>query len=366
MNSLLFIETYPKAALVFLTEALPFNEECPGCVPCVEDFSPCSCIIFEEGVINVECDQVPFADVQYSFTLTTTTNLIRLFLTIGELTPSVPANLLGNNKAKEISITCLNRNFQLLINVDSFRASETHSELVYMHGCDLSQVNLSFMRNFQVINELSITNSTITSLSSLPSLSSLTRLIIANCQGFQSWGNPSVPSVRELYLNNNLLSDRAVSSILGSVSSSSNSLQALYLQGNSLTAVPIQISTFSSLTILNLNGNVIPSIASGSLSFGADPVRSLRLEGIELGTIQAGAFSGNTYQAFETTASFKVVGTLRIGNFEGAVVLLTANLLTRFDSDVFKNMLVDMKNTTGFLQMYFSKKYMSAYSNIRK
>lgn len=283
-----------KLIIAFLAaKTLALSDECPGCVPCTEDFSPCSCIIFEEGVINVECDQIAFADIQSAFALTTTTNLIRLFLTVGDSLASVPTNLLGENKAKEISITCLNRNFRLLIERDSFRASAAQNELTAFQGCELTQLDFSFLNNFQIINELSVTNSTIASLSTLPVLSSLTRLIVANCEGFQSWGNPSVTSIRELYLNNNFLSDRAVITVLDSIAASSNSLEALYLQGNSLTRVPDQISAFSSLNTINLNGNVIPSIATGSLSFRTPQVQSVRLEGVELSTIQPGAFSGD-------------------------------------------------------------------------
>ena len=260
---------------------------------CLEDFSPCACLPFETGVINVDCDQVPFTEIQAAFDRTTTTNLIRLFLTLFDTTTSsVPANILGSNRASEIWMTCLNRNFQLLVNGDGFLNSQTTATIVAMEGCSLDQINLAFLNNFSALYELIIRNSTFPAMSTLPALPSLYRLIVSNCQNFKTWGNPSLGSVHELYVHSNNLGDDVVSGILSSLLSSSNSLESLYLQSNALTKVPDAVRSFTKLSTLNLNDNLIPVITTGSLAFSVPEVRYVRLEGISLNTIQAGAFQG--------------------------------------------------------------------------
>lgn len=267
----------------------------PRADECLEDFSPCTCLPFETGVINVECDQIPYTDVLAIFDRTTTTNEIRLFLTLSENTASIPANLLGANKAKDISLECLNRNFEVQVNVDAFRNSQTIGLLFMINGCSLNQMSLAFLSNFGMLNNLIITNSTFPNMSTLPALPSLYRLIVTNCQGFTTWGNPALGSVHELYLNSNSLGDTVVSGILSNILASSNSLESLYLHSNSLTRVPDAIRSFSMLSTLDLNDNEIPVVTTGSLVFSAPVVKYVRLEGVSLNTIQSGAFQGNEY-----------------------------------------------------------------------
>ena len=262
---------------------------------CLEDFSPCTCFPFETGVINVDCNQIPYAEVKAAFDLTTTTNKIRFFMTLPNNTTSIPANLLGSNKAKEISLTCLNRNFEVQINIDAFLNSQSFGISFMIEGCSLNQLSLAFLSNFAVLNELTITNSTFPDMSTLPVLPSLYTLIVSNCQGFKTWGNPSLGSVHELYLNSNLLGDTVVSGILSNILASSNSLESLYLRTNLLTKVPDAIRSFTTLSVLDLNDNEIPVLTNSSLTFSASEVKYIRLEGVSLNTIQAGAFQGDEY-----------------------------------------------------------------------
>jgi len=47
---------------------------------------------------------------------------------------------------------------------------------------------------------------------------------------------------------------------------------------------------------------------------------------------------------------------ITIGNFRSARILLDFNLLTEFDEIIYRGILEDMANNTGFLQVYFSNK----------
>ena len=263
---------------------------------CEEDFSPCTCTPFpiEDSVINVECDQVSSDEIVEAFSRNTTTNLIRLFLKLSDNSSHLPADLLGENRAEEIDLTCMNRDFDLTVDRDAFRNSASSLLSLFIFDCPLSATEFVFLTGFQVINYFQILNSTFPSLGDLPKLPSLYELIISECSDFTEWGKPDLTSLVEFRLGYNLLGDQTVDEILDSIlaMSSDPSLQTLILQNNNLTRIPESVHLFPNLTDLNMDGNTIPIIKAGSITFGTADFVYLRLEDLSMAAIEPGAFQG--------------------------------------------------------------------------
>ena len=261
---------------------------------CSENFSPCTCTPFSVGVVNIDCYQQNIDDIKSTFDTTSTTDLIRLVITLPSDSTSIPTNLLGNNKASDLSLTCVNPTSELNIEADAFRSSQTSTLSLSLRNCNLKQLDFSFLIGFGTLYEIIISDSTFpTTFNTLPSLPSLYYLIITNCHGFQSWGNPDLSHVHELYLQNNLLTDDSAAEILNSIASSSNLLATLQLSMNKLTRVPEAVHLLEKLETLNLDGNTIPIITSSSLAFVSSEIVSVRLEDLSLTKIEVGAFQGN-------------------------------------------------------------------------
>lgn len=261
---------------------------------CQEDFSPCTCTPFEESVINVECIEVASADIKEAFRRTSTTNYIRLFLTLSGNSSQLPSDLLGDNRAQEVDLTCTNRNFDVKVDRFAFRNSAWSTLDLLVFGCSLSQLEFAFLTGYQAIRAIEITNSTFPSLSDLPRLPSLRYLVISDCPGFTTWGKPDLSSVVELRLGDNLLGDQAVDEILNSILAitSRPPLQTLILMNNQLTRIPEMVPLFPNLITLSMDVNTIPVLKAGSLALSAPDIHMLRLEVLSLRTIEPGAFQG--------------------------------------------------------------------------
>lgn len=267
---------------------------------CVEDFSPCVCTPFtvEENVVNVVCDQVAAEDIKDAFSRNSTTNLVRLFLTISQNASYLPSDLLGDSRAKEIGLTCIDRDFQLQVDRYAFTDSSKTVSRLEIKGCSIDQLEFSFLTNFTVLNEVDVTNSSFPALSDLPVLPHLRGLVITNCPSFTKWGEPNLSSVVEFWLNQNMLNDEDIDTILRSIPTANNSLKSLMLFGNNLTRIPEKLHLLNELTTLNLDGNTIPVIPTGSLAFSAPDFHYLRLEGLSLQFIEPEGLSGGAWLTY--------------------------------------------------------------------
>lgn len=101
------------------------------------------------------------------------------------------------------------------------------------------------------------------------------------------------PSLQTIDLIKDELSDRAVNQILDAIyPSAAKSLEELNLGSNKLTRLPTQVpNLFPKMTALNLNGNNITQLESGSVVFSGN-VKSFFVGNNGLTYIAPGTFKG--------------------------------------------------------------------------
>jgi hypothetical protein len=261
---------------------------------CSEDFSPCTCEKEGGNVIRVECIDASFDEIQSAFSSTSTNKLIRLYVTIpAEETPNVPDNLLGINQAEEIYLTC-SSDSHLLVSENAFVYSSPVATAVQIENCQINELNFLFLAGFQSLTDLSITRSTFpVTFDTLPLLPSLHTLTISGCTDFQNWIAPNdISSVRKLRLDDDLLGEANLETILNYFLMSNIDIEGLFLDNNSLTGVPNIAFSFENLNSLSISGNTIPVLPSGSLIFNVPEVLYLGLENLSLDTIENDALQG--------------------------------------------------------------------------
>ena len=261
---------------------------------CSEDFSPCFCQKDGFNVIRVECTDASIDEILSAFKQTTTNKLIRLFVTIpAEETPTVPNNLLGTNQAELIHLTC-SSNSNLIVNENAFVFSSPVATFVQIENCQIDELNFLFLAGFQSLTDLSITRSTFPiTLDSLPILPSLHALTISGCPDFKQWTAPNdISTVRELRLDDNLLGETNLETILNYFLASNIEIEDLSVNNNSLTNVPEIAFSFSNLHSLSISSNTVPVLTSGSLDFSGPQVDYVGLENLSLNTIEVDAFKG--------------------------------------------------------------------------
>lgn len=270
---------------------------------CSENFAPCTCTPFEDNVINVECDRVPLSEIKAMFNATYigSSESIRFFLTLPEsddgTSLTIPADLLGFNKAQEILIRCPSRNFELEIHPDAFRISASSAKIVEIRNCLVNHLDFLFLASYEVLNDLAVLESSFPALNGLPLLPNLHRLTISSCVDFNSWNTEFyLMALQELRLEGDSLDDSSVDLILKRIMDGSetivNTLTTLHLNNNSLTKVPNLVAEFNGLSNLKLSQNNISMITSDSLIFKAPEVYYVGLEDISLNEIELGSFGG--------------------------------------------------------------------------
>ena len=304
-------------------------------LPCTEDYSPCTCVLYGDGTISVDCDKVPVGQIQAAFNRTTRKDLYRLDWALLVPDDPIPADILSGKRAGLIR---MESSFGPLV-IDRFAltSSGDYTTDLILDSFDLSRTDFSFLENFARLVTLSISSSSgIQTFGTLPPLPALKELSVFDCTGFESL--QSVPGLKfaqleNLRLNSNQLSDSAVEVILGSVDSSA--LAHLSLNNNRLTRVPDRVPSMARLERIFLSGNVLPSLSSGSLAFQAQQkILEVYLPSVSLSNIQVGAFEGD---------------------FGEAQVVLDDNQLDQLDSQVFLPILQEMIQTTqGNLYLFNS------------
>jgi len=214
---------------------------------------------------------------------------------------TIPADLMGNQTAGFISISCpsalTDKKYQLEVDLESFQYSGQLTTAFSISGCELDLLDLSFLTRFEVLSDLFFGDSinVQTSLMSLPVLPSLTYLAIVRCPDFGSTNLfPKLNSgLTELLVGENGWNDEIMSRILDwTLESSIDSMEVIITNGNALSVPPQQIARFTRLTFLWLRNNTVPmTLKNGSLTFEF-PVSDLDVSNNPQLIIEDGAFQG--------------------------------------------------------------------------
>ena len=253
-------------------------------------------------------------------------------------------------QVRYIELICSPSSQSLLINPDAFRSSQNYAKILEIKGCDLSNLDYSFLANFTSmsslkiyssynlghfqgfpswlpsLNELWITRSSdFSDFAHFPGLINLTSLFIHNCDNFRffdelqilpglkfldiascpkfrQWDifHTQMTRLKEIHLRSCELDDNDVAQLLDEVASSpvSETLAYLNLRDNAITRIPEQIGNFVKLSDVNLDYNQIHILEKESLQMKSARLKTLSLLNNDLHTIESGAFQGNIYLFF--------------------------------------------------------------------
>lgn len=160
-----------------------------GRVACPEDYSPCSCEQDASGDLSVVCNEVPIANIQTVFSQTNVRVLASFKITIAPTeTSSIPADFLGASRSNELEINCAKSLYNLIIDENAFRSSNSLTKKLFIRGCNLGkQPDFSFSSDFQSLEWFVIDNSkNFNSFKGIPPQSNLYYIDIMNSQGFDN------------------------------------------------------------------------------------------------------------------------------------------------------------------------------------
>lgn len=294
-------------------------------------------------MMEVTCQDVDVDSVQSVFRTGVVRDIMKLRLSLQSSNSFVPADVFADKVVHYIELVCSPASTPLQIHPEAFRASYKYGEVFQIKGCNLSQMDYGYLKDFTALHTLSLHNFTSMQSSSMSLPTSLNSLIVADSSDFYSFsgfpvsaawtsltinqcvnfnsftGLPSLPALKSLSvtgcpkvtqwdvfrtqqfpeltdidLSNCQLEDPAVEDILKSIVSSSmaKKLTALSLENNRMTRIPRELSRLPQLTELLLDNNYIVSLESRSLVLTAPKLSLISLSGNGLKVIEPGAFQG--------------------------------------------------------------------------
>ena len=283
------------------------SENASNC-PNGEDFSPCECSgYFRENqkYFNLECTKVPINQVYETLKSKTAANInefiLREYVFDVNVDFVIPNNFFVDHLMSKIIVRGVDSDRQktrLEIHPEAFRSSRNSSKEAHILSIDMSSLNFSFLTGFEQLTNLFIWNAVNAHVSGLPLLQKLNELRISHSSGLNEWTHfpPSINALSGLILQHNGLVDEAVYRVLEWIVTgpSKDTLQWLYLSGNSLTRIPPQIKLFSKLCDIYLDGQQSPGfgvVPASSLNFPG-PVRFLNLASCHITEIHNDNFKG--------------------------------------------------------------------------
>lgn len=212
----------------------------------------------------------------------------------------IPSSFLSKGNVENLALSCQDQSFYLLVDANSMKATQSSLVSLEIRGCNLARFNFGFLGGFDHIERIKIDQSTFptsATLESIPILEKWQSLEITNCTGQVEWSTPpSIGSITELNLENNMMGDDAVMDILDSVLTYNNILEVINLKNNSLTEVPELISSFPNLRSFDMAGNVIMHLPLGSFKVSSLNVTFIGLEHLSLNKVDPEAFQGTVNQ----------------------------------------------------------------------
>ena len=296
---------------ILIRFAVSQERDCPNMMTL---YQPCKCTIEGGHQPDLTCFQADATVLTRIFNQ----NAVQYFRKLTIIPDSKSIEITIPHKAlkdvQHVEITCPFKHFRF--KVDPIDTSEKNASIplgypitieLTISNCDLNGLNYAFLKSLINIKQLKIISSANVHLDSswtnaLESLiPSLKTLEICHCSGIsvaglnqsRSWLESDV-NIKTLSLwHNDKLDDAMMDAILKWVGiSSAGSLEILDIKLNALTRIPPRISSFRSLKVLDLSGNIIPIITKGSLSF-TSPITFLHIDNCSIEKIEPRAFNGN-------------------------------------------------------------------------
>ena len=208
----------------------------------------------------------------------------------------IPTDLFGlRSNTRNIQISCPDTTFNVTINPTAFRSSRSTALQVSIEKCDLRQVDWSWLNNFNVLESLHLSSSSLVNLQTMPMLPSVTALYVLFCGDFVELHSPKqTPNLNRLQIDysynvSNEVLDGIVSAAAGPYG---DTLEILSLVANQMTRIPSAIGSFTRLQSLHLEHNMIHTLPTGSLHLSSTALSNVWLSNNNLKTIQSGAFKG--------------------------------------------------------------------------
>lgn len=292
---------------------------------------------------------------------------IEVFVLHFSRTTDILADLICINHhiTDEIDIKCSKTGYfsqrQLRIHPDAFRPSRNYTRLVKITYCDLSRLNFSFLEGFTQLNTLYIANSVKVHQAGWGSLKNLPNLSTLYIQRFRVNGWKTFPrldnGLKKVVFCLGDVEDATMDRILHWLTSTfSETLQGLYLNSDSLTRFPVQIALFKQLEDAFLSSQAGYNIGISFLANGSyvrsESLRNLDLVKCGIKYIEPGAFLGEIKNIY---GNRKKNNNSFLGDFSQVNLLLSQNLLTRFEKTTFLDILLQMANSTGHLSVFDSR-----------
>lgn len=231
--------------------------------------------------------------------------------------PSVelPEDIIDDHQIGSIRLYCPEEDkssvrISLRIDMNAFRYSQNFTTEIVLRGCDLGDLDLSFLKGFDQLKTLSIDRATyfLKSFGTLPPLKALNRLSLRACAEDLSSGKalPEFPpalvhGIAELCLSyHDDLDDSILSRILDWVLvSSADTLREFDIfQNKKMTTIPTPVREFKKLVYFSASHNGLPlSLSEDSLNFSG-PMENIHLTSSQIDNILPGTFKGEYFVKF--------------------------------------------------------------------
>ena len=195
---------------------------------------------------------------------------------------------------RNIKLACPDAKFQLTINANAFRSSQSTALDLSVEKCDLRQLDWTFLADFYNLQSLHLTGSSLMNMQmNMPLLSSISALHLRQCGDFESLYPPQQTlNLIRLEIDNSFNVSDKVFDLIVSSAAAVGRLEILSLIGNQMTRIPSAVGNFSRLRSLFMDDNRIEFLPSGSLHVSSTALSSVHLTNNSLHTIQPGAFKG--------------------------------------------------------------------------
>jgi len=230
--------------------------------------------------------------------------------------PSVelPEDIIDDHQIGSIRLYCPEEDkssvrISLRIDMNAFRYSQNFTTEIVLRGCDLGDLDLSFLKGFDQLKTLSIDRATDfhKSFVTLPPLKILNRLSLRACtedvteKVWTKFPPPLVHGITELCLSyHDDLDDSILSRILDWVLvSSADTLREFDIfQNKKMTTIPPQVREFKKLVYFSASHNGLPlSLSEDSLKFSG-PMENIHLTSSQIDNIIPGTFKGEYFVKF--------------------------------------------------------------------